>query len=124
MKKIEFKDTDRRFEVNIYDGIYDINISELEKIDTKDINDDTDVVEILTRVLGKESVNKINEERNENGYQNIDTGVAIAIISLIMEEYINFALAPTKKLEQAYSNARYQRNYNNRNSRNNRYRRY
>lgn len=127
MRNINFEDTDKKLKIKIYDIEFEINITELEKINKDEVNDSSDMNKILDNILGKGSCDKLNEKRKENGYEEMDNGNCLAIFSVIMAEYIKYAMAPINNVFNEYEKIenktnfymnREQRRNHNRNKRN------
>ena len=127
MIRLDYKDTDKKLQVEIYGLKFEINSKELEEIDTKNINEENDKLdEIITKVLGKEAIEKINKKRKEDGYSEMDSSVKLTVVMFLVETYVNSAIDPIiKTFDKA--NRSYDKIMNNskriRNNRN-RYRRY
>lgn len=131
MRNIDFKDTDKKLEISIYDEKFEVNINKLEKINKDEINDESDLNKILDEILGNGACDRLNKKRKEAGYSELDNGNGLAIFSAIIEEYVRFAMTPVnnifneyEKVENKtnqYMNRNQRRNYNrnNRNGRNN-----
>lgn len=131
MRNIDFKDTDKKLEISIYDEKFEVNINKLEEINKDEINDESDLNKILDEVLGNGACDRLNKKRKEAGYSELDNGNGLAIFSAIIEEYVRFAMTPVnnifneyEKVENKtnqYMNRNQRRNYNrnNRNGRNN-----
>lgn len=102
MLKIDYKDTEKKLEVNIYGLNFDINSKELEEIDTKNINDNLD--EIINKVLGEGALDKINAKRKEDGYEEADNQVKLTIITFLVETYVNASISPINGMVNRTSN--------------------
>ena len=127
MRNIEFRDTDKKFKEKIYGIEFEINTNKLDEIDVKQINDDINMVELLDSILGENACEKLNKVRKENGYNEVDTGVGLAIFSAIMSDYIDYVSQPINTVVKKYNNTI--NNYKNMNNRvnknyNRNYRRY
>lgn len=124
MIKLDYKNTDKKIEIDIYGMIFEIN-KKIEEIDLNKINENEDISLIIDEILGIGSVNKINEKRKNDGYEGIDTQVALTIISACMQAYTNASVQPVNDLVNNYENNynRIDRRINNMNNRNRRERR-
>lgn len=128
MRNIDFKDTDKKLKIKIYDIEFEININKLEKINKDEINDDSDINKILDEILGNGACDKLNKKREENGYDKLDNGNGLAIFSAIMAEYVKYAMKPINEIfdeyenienkTNQYMNREQRRNYNRKNKRN------
>lgn len=123
MIRIDYKDTEKKLEVNIYGLNFDINSKELENVDPKNMNDNLD--EVITKVLGEDAIEKINNKRKEDGYEEMDTQVKLTIITFLVETYVNASISPINNMVNR-TNSKYNninRKVNNMRNRRN-YRRY
>ena len=106
MLRIDYKDTEKKLKVVIYGIEFDLNSNELENIDTENINDNLD--EIITKVLGEDAIEKINNKRKEDGYSEMDTQVKLTIITFLVETYVNASIKPINNMldrtKSKYSN--------------------
>ena len=59
MRNIDFKDTDKKLKIKIYDIEFEININKLEKINKDEINDVSDINKILVEILGNGACDKL-----------------------------------------------------------------
>ena len=85
---LDYKDTDKRVEIEIYGLVFEIkelNKEELEKIDR---NDSNELEKEIDKVLGEGSAEKINRKRLQDGYEKMDVAVASNILGFIMETYV------------------------------------
>lgn len=141
-KRVSFgyEDTDQKIEVDIYGLVFEINKKNIVDKDLKDINEDEDTIEREIReVIGKDSIEKINSKRLEDGHEKMTLDVEIAVLTCIYKAYItatsgnmiNEIIEKNKELENKARNLsgninrEQRRNYNRNNYRRNRnYRRY
>lgn len=96
MVRIDYKDTEKKLEVEIYGLRFELNSKELENIDTKEINDNLD--EIIKKVLGEDAIEKINAKRKEDGYEEMDTQVKLTIVTFLVETYVNASISPINNM--------------------------
>ena len=124
MRNIDFKDTDKKIKECIYGIEFEINTKELEKIDTKEISEDSNLDEILEKILGQGACDKLNKVRKENGYEEMDAGVELAIFLAIITDYVDSRISPvTSTMDNIQNKFDRMNNYKNRNQRrNNNYR--
>lgn len=141
-KRVSFgyEDTDQKIEVDIYGLVFEINKKNIADKDLKDLNEDEDTIEREIReVIGKDSIEKINSKRLEDGHEKMTLDVEIAVLTCIYKAYItatsenmiNEIIEKNKELENKARNLsgninrEQRRNYNRNNYRRNRnYRRY
>lgn len=126
MIRLDYKDTDKKLEVEIYGLKFNINSKEIENIDTKDINEKNDKLdEMIKKVLGEEAIEKINNKRKEDGYEEMDTQVKLTVVMFLVETYVNSSITPINNMfdraNKTYDNIN--RNINRARNKN-RYRRY
>lgn len=137
--KFGYEDTDKKIEVNLYGMIFEIN---KEIIVNKDINNlkENDEIQIeneIEEILGKGSIEKINNKRIIDGYKKMTLDVEIAVLTCVYKTYINATTGnmideiqdTNKQMEYRARNInetnREQRRNNRKNNyRRNRYRRY
>lgn len=134
-----YEDTDKKLEIELYGLVFEIrnlnSIDDLENLDENDI----DSIEIeLEKILGKGSIEKINNKRRKDGYQDLDINIELNILGCIMETYaksmanntlgrvLNSVNDMNKDIDNVINNNfnRNQRRNYNRNRRNRNYRRY
>lgn len=141
-KRVSFgyEDTDQKIEVDIYGLVFEINKKNIVDKDLKDLNEDEDTIEREIReVIGKDSIEKINSKRLEDGHEKMTLDVEIAVLTCIYKAYItatsgnmiNEIIEKNKELENKARNLsgninrEQRRNYNRNNYRRNRnYRKY
>ncbi len=135
-----YEDTDKSVEIELYGLVFEIenleDVKEYEKIDRNNLNE---VEAQIENILGKGSLDKINEKRKKDGYKELDINIELNILGCIFETYAksmtdnvlgkvtNAVDNVTKKIEKIENmNREQRRNYNRNQYRNNRrsYRRY
>lgn len=90
-KRVSFgyEDTDQKIEVDIYGLVFEINKKNIVDKDLKDINEDEDTIEREIReVIGEDSIEKINNKRLKDGYDEMTLDVEIAVLTCIYKAYI------------------------------------
>ena len=135
-----YEDTDKSIEIELYGLVFEIknleDVKEYEKIDRNNLDE---VEAQIENILGKGSIDKINEKRKKDGYKELDISIELNILGCIFETYAksmtdnvlgkvtNAVDNVTKKIEKIENmNREQRRNYNRNQYRNNRrsYRRY
>ncbi len=133
--KLGYRETEKKIEVEIFGLRFKINEEAIENKNINDINrnDEDVVINEIDNILGENAVNKINDKRNKDGYDNMNLRIQLAVLGCIYEAYINataekIANKTVNSLQKSYDrvnnigNREQRRNYNR--NRNNRYRRY
>ncbi len=125
--KLNYEDTDRKIELEIYGLIFEVK-KEIEDIDTKELKEQNkiNISEIIDKIFGNGATDKINKKRIQDGYEVMDTQVALTIISYAVNAYVNASVSP---INEVINNYNYKVNKMNRfrsqnQRRNYRYRRY
>jgi hypothetical protein len=125
--KIGYENTDKKIEIEIYDLKFEISnvekLKEYEDIKDDDLNGLEKMIEI---VLGEGSVQKINEKRLKDGYKEMNSTIALNMLSEIssiyIKEYANKIIEPIHKAYNEMNKYSVKRqNYNNRGKRYGRY---
>lgn len=126
--RIGYENTDKKIEIEIYGLKFEIkNVDKIKEYENVEDNDLNGLEKIIESVLGKGSIEKINEQRKKDGYEEIDSSVAlnllIGIYQTYTSEYTENILQPLEKSINRINNFnRETRRYNNRGKR--RYGRY
>ena len=83
-----YEDTDKKLEIELYGLVFEIrNLNSIEELENLDSNN-FDSIEIeLEKILGKGSIEKINNKRRKDGYQDLDINIELYILGCIMETY-------------------------------------
>lgn len=125
--KLNYEDTDRKIELEIYGLIFEVK-KEIEDIDAKELKEQNkiNISEIIDKIFGNGAADKINKKRIQDGYEVMDTQVALTIISYAVNAYVNASVSP---INEVINNYNYKVNKMNRfrsqnQRRNYRYRRY
>lgn len=126
--RIGYENTDKKIEIEIYGLKFEIkNVDKIKDYENVEDNDLNGLEKMIESVLGKGSIEKINEQRKKDGYEEIDSSVAlnllIGIYQTYTSEYTENILQPFEKSINRINNFnRETRRYNNRGKR--RYGRY
>lgn len=126
--RIGYENTDKKIEIEIYGLKFEIkNVDKIKEYENVEDNDLNGLEKMIESVLGKGSIEKINEQRKKDGYEEIDSSVAlnllIGIYQTYTSEYTENILQPFEKSINRINNFnRETRRYNNRGKR--RYGRY
>lgn len=138
--KFGYEDTDQKIEIDLYGLVFEIN---KERILNKDINsvnsnDEENIKDEIEDILGKGTIEKINNKRISDGYNEMTLDVEVAVLTCIYKTYIEFTTGQmidginnsnNKMLNEAQNMSNYNRqdrryNRNNFRRNNGRYRRY
>ena len=138
--KFGYEDTDKKIGIDLYGLVFEIN---KERILNKDINsvnsnDEEKIKDEIEDILGKGTIEKINNKRINDGYNEMTLDVEVAVLTCIYKTYIEFTTGQmidginnsnNKMLSEAQNMSNYnreERRYNRNNYRRNngRYRRY
>nr|DAZ18938.1 MAG TPA: hypothetical protein [Caudoviricetes sp.] len=90
-KRVSFgyEDTDQKIEVDIYGLVFEINKKNIADKDLNDISEEEDSIEREIReVIGEDSIEKINNKRLKDGYDEMTLDVEIAVLTCIYKAYI------------------------------------
>lgn len=130
-----YEDTDKSIEVELYGIVFEINnIDDLEKIKEVDSNNENAIEELIEGLLGKGSIERINNKRRKDGYKELDLNIEMNILGCIFEAYAKGATEGiidkvnnvvediNGNMENMNTNRYQRRNYYKNNKRN--YRRY
>lgn len=83
-----YEDTDKSIEVELYGIVFEINnIDDLEKIKEVDSNNENAIEELIESLLGKGSIERINNKRRKDGYKELDLNIEMNILGCIFEAY-------------------------------------
>ena len=135
--KIGYEQTDENVEIDIYGIRFEIDKKKILEKDVKNVSSNPE--KELEEILGKGSVEKINNKRVADGYEKMTIDVAVKVLSFVYASYIEATTNPLidnidnvveKQVERAKNmyreNREIRRNYNRNNNyrRNRKYRRY
>ena len=91
-KRVSFgyEDTDQKIEVELYGLVFEINKEVIVNKDIKmlDEDDETKIENEIEEILGKGSIEKINNKRIVDGYNKMTLDVEIAVLTCIYKAYI------------------------------------
>lgn len=93
--KFGYEDTDKKIEVDLYGLSFEVDVKSKDIEKLKNIKDDVkleELEEIIDKHLGKNAVEKINQKRKQDGYNEIDEDIATQIIIFIIKVYTNTML--------------------------------
>lgn len=83
-----YEDTDKKLEIELYGLVFEIrNLNSIEEFKNLDKNNYNSIEEQLEKILGKGSIEKINNKRRKDGYQDLDINIELNILGCIMETY-------------------------------------
>ena len=107
--RIGYENTDKKIEIEIYGLNFEIRnvdkIREFENVEDDDLNGLEKMIESL---LGEDSISKLNEQRKKDGYDEIDSAVAlnllVGISQVYMNEYTNNIMQPLEKSVERIDN--------------------
>lgn len=138
-----YEDTDKKLEIELYGLVFEIrNLNSIDELEDLNRNDFSSIEKELEKILGKGSIEKINNKRRKDGYQDLDINIELNILGCIMETYaksmtnntlgrvLNSVEDMNKDIDNVINNnfnRNQRRNYNknyNRNRGNRKYRRY
>lgn len=117
--RIGYENTDKKIEIEIYGLKFEIkNVDKIKEYENVEDNDLNGLEKMIESVLGKGSIEKINEQRKKDGYEEIDSSVAlnllIGIYQTYTSEYTENILQPFEKSINRINNFnRETRRYNN-----------
>lgn len=126
--RIGYENTDKKIEIEIYGLKFEIkNVDKIKEYENVEDNDLNGLEKMIESVLGKGSIEKINEQREKDGYGKIDSTIALNILVGISQQYIaeyteNIMHPFEKSMNRINNFNRETRRYNNRGKR--RYGRY
>ena len=84
---LNYEDTEKSVELEIYGLKFEIDNINLEKLQNVDRKDKSAVDEILKIVLGNDCIDRINKKRKEDGYNELNLKIELKILGFIMEKY-------------------------------------
>lgn len=129
--RIGYENTDKKIEIEIYGIKFEIkNVNKIKEYEDIEDDDLSGLEKVIESVLGNESIDKINEQREKDGYKKMDSTVALNILVGIyqtyMTEYTDNIMQPIEKsidrMDKINNFNRETKRYNNRGKR--RYGRY
>lgn len=126
--RIGYENTDKKIEIEIYGLKFEIkNVDKIKEYENVEDNDLNGLEKMIESLIGEGSINKINEQREKDGYGKIDSTIALNILVGISQQYIaeytdNIMQPFEKSINRINNFNRETRRYNNRGKR--RYGRY
>ena len=120
MYRIDYDKTDKKVLVNIYGLEFEVKklrkelLEEIKDLKEENIEDFKDLYKYVDLFLGEGASEKINAKRKQDGYDEMNYEVIVAIIDLVLDVYI-------KNYEQVMSYKNKFNNYQNRYNRRKRY---
>lgn len=90
VKRLSFgyEDTDKCIEVELYGIVFEINnVDDIGKLKEIDSNNENAVEETIESLLGKGSIERINNKRRKDGYKELDLNIELNILGCIFEAY-------------------------------------
>lgn len=129
IKKFGYEDTDKKIEIELYGIVFEVNLDSKKIEELTKIKNEINLKEMenyLDEILGENAVNKINNKRKQDGYNEIDENIALQIFMCIFQAYsdsyigniTNYVDNSNRRLENGYN--RLNRNVNKYRRRNNR----
>lgn len=118
--KIGYENTDKKIEIEIYGLKFEIkNVEKLKEYEEVEDNDLNGLEKMIETVLGDGAIEKLNEQREKDGYKKIDNKVAINLLvgisQVYMTDYTNQIMQPLEKNINRIT--KYNKRYNNRGKR-------
>lgn len=118
--KIGYENTDKKIEIEIYGLTFEIkNVEKLKEYEEVEDNDLNGLEKMIETVLGDGAIDKLNEQREKDGYSKIDNKVAINLLvgisQVYMTDYTNQIMQPLEKNINRIT--KYNKRYNNRGKR-------
>ncbi len=88
--KFGYEDTDKKIEVELYGLVFEINKEAIINKDIKELdgNDEIKIENEIEDVLGKGTIEKINNKRMSDGYGKMTLDVEVAVLTCIYKAYI------------------------------------
>lgn len=135
IKRFSYEDTDKKIEIELYGIVFEINKEAMLNKDLKDLKNkenNEDLIETeLEEVLGKNSIERINNQREKDGYKKMTIDIELSILGFVYQTFIqasaNNVLQPIEdgqnELQNKIQNFNENRQYRRKNYRKN-YRRY
>ena len=105
--KFGYEDSDKSISVEIYGLEFKINdLSEEDIKEIKELKDDIETIEkFLIKLLGENSIEKINEQRKKDGYAEMDFKVKTAVLSFVFETYCNELVTDIEGISKRINNS-------------------
>ena len=122
--KIGYENTDKKIEIEIYGLKFEIkNVDKIKQFEDVEDDDLNGLEKMIESLLGEGAVNKLNEQRIKDGYEKMDSTIAlnllVGISQTYMNEYTNNIMQPLEDNVNRINNFnRETRRYNSRYNRN------
>lgn len=88
--KIGYENTDKKIEVEIYGIPFEIkNVDKMKQFEDIEDDDLNGLEEILETLLGEGAIEKLNNQREKDGYKKIDSTIALNLLVGISDLYMN-----------------------------------
>lgn len=120
--RLGYEETDKKIEIEIYGLKFEIkNVEKIKEFENVEDDDLSGLEKMIESLLGEGTIDKLNEQRKKDGYEKIDSSVALNILVGITQtyttEYANNIMQP---LEKSVNRIERLNNYNRENKRYNR----
>lgn len=83
---LDYDELDEKIEVEICGLKFEMNINEIEKVKSEN-EEKISVEEEINKILGRDAINRINEKRLKDGYDELNSNGLTRIIGFIMSIY-------------------------------------
>lgn len=83
---LDYDELDEKIEVEICGIKFKMNINEIEKVKSED-EENINVEEKINKILGRDAINRINEKRLKDGYDELSSNGLTKIIGFIIGIY-------------------------------------
>lgn len=88
--KLGYENTDKKIEVEIYGIPFEIkNVDKMKQFEDVEDDDLNGLEKILETLLGEGAIEKLNNQREKDGYKKIDSSVALNLLVGISDLYMN-----------------------------------
>jgi hypothetical protein len=88
--KLGYENTDKKIEVEIYGIPFEIkNVDKMKQFEDVEDDDLNGLEEILETLLGEGAIEKLNNQREKDGYKKIDSTIALNLLVGISDLYMN-----------------------------------
>ena len=123
--KFNYEDTDKKIEVDIWGLIFEINKEKIldKNVEVLESKDEDVIKREIKEIIGEDAIEKLNNKRKEDGYNEMTLDVEIAVLTCLFKAYMT-ASADTlingiNETTNKYTDNKY--NYNRQNIRYNKY---
>lgn len=88
--KLGYENTDKKIEIEIYGIPFEIkNVDKMKQFEDVEDDDLNGLEEILETLLGEGAIEKLNNQREKDGYKKMDSIVALNLLVGISDLYMN-----------------------------------